>query len=286
MSNTVTSDCFCFSNDTLSLIHKYTGSTFVIKYGGSAMQDTSLQSQVIQDLSFLHCLGINIILVHGGGMFIDQWLNKLNIKPVFQDGVRITDSQTMDVVEMVLVGRVNKKLVTLLNQNSINSVGLSGQDANLVIASSISDASSNLTGQVDSVNPQLLHLLLSNNFIPVVASVASDYRGNRYNINADTIASAIAVAVKADKLILLTDTPGLLLDLNDYSTLVKKLDLEKIRSLMSHNVISGGMIPKIQSCVDALIGDVKAAHIIDGRIKHSLLYELLTYDRVGSMIVQ
>nr|CRF40193.1 Acetylglutamate kinase [Laurencia snackeyi] len=278
-------DRFYFSNDTLSLINKYIGSTFVIKYGGSAMQDFSLQSQVIKDLSLLYYLGINIVLVHGGGMFINQWLRKLNIKPLFENGVRITDTQTMDIVEMVLIGKVNKQLVSLFNQNRISSVGLSGQDANLVIASSISDSSVNLTGRVDSVNPKLLDLLLSNRFIPVIASVASDYNGNKYNINADSIASSIAVAIKAEKLILLTDMPGVLLDLNDYSTLIKELNLESVKSLKSKNVISGGMIPKIQSCVDALNGNVQSAHIIDGRIRHSLLHELLTYDRVGSMIV-
>nr|WMP11647.1 Acetylglutamate kinase [Laurencia tasmanica] len=285
MSNNSMTDRFYFSNDTLSLINKYIGSTFVIKYGGSAMQDFSLQSQVIKDLSLLYYLGINIVLVHGGGMFINQWLRKLNIKPSFENGVRITDSQTMDIVEMVLIGKVNKQLVSLFNQNSINSVGLSGQDASLVTASPMFDSSINLTGRVDSVNPKLLDLLLSNRFVPVIASVASDYHGNRYNINADTIASSIAVAIKAEKLVLLTDIPGVLLDLNDYSTLIKELNLESVKSLKSKNVISGGMVPKIQCCVDALNGNVKSAHIIDGRIRHSLLHELLTYDRVGSMIV-
>nr|YP_010951826.1 Acetylglutamate kinase [Laurencia elata]WMP12765.1 Acetylglutamate kinase [Laurencia elata] len=285
MSNNFMTDRFYFSNDTLSLINKYTGSTFVIKYGGSAMQDFSLQSQVIKDLSLLYYLGINIVLVHGGGMFINEWLRKLHIEPSFENGVRITDSQTMDIVEMVLIGKVNKQLVSLLNQNSINSVGLSGQDASLVTASPMFDSSINLTGRVDSVNPKLLDLLLSNRFVPVIASVASDYHGNRYNINADTIASSIAVAIKAEKLVLLTDIPGVLLDLNDYSTLIKELDLESVNSLKSKNVISGGMIPKVQCCVDALNGNVKSAHIIDGRIRHSLLHELLTYDRVGSMIV-
>lgn len=285
MSNNSMTDRFYFSNDTLSLINKYIGSTFVIKYGGSAMQDFSLQSQVIKDLSLLYYLGINIVLVHGGGMFINQWLRKLNIKPSFENGVRITDSQTMDIVEMVLIGKVNKQLVSLFNQNSINSVGLSGQDSSLVTASPMFDSSINLTGRVDSVNPKLLDLLLSNKFVPVIASVASDYHGNRYNVNADTIASSIAVAIKAEKLVLLTDIPGVLLDLNDCSTLIKDLNLDTVKSLKSNNVISGGMVPKIQCCVDALHGNVQSAHIIDGRIRHSLLHELLTYDRVGSMIV-
>ena len=285
MSNTLITDRFYFSDDTLSLLDKYNGSTFVIKYGGSAMKNSSLQLQVIKDLSLLYYLGINIILVHGGGMFIDQWLHKLNIQPSFENGVRVTDPQTMDIVEMVLIGRVNKRLVSLFNRNNITSVGLSGQDANLVTASSMFGSVNNFTGRVDSVNPNLLKLLLSNKFIPVIASIACDVHGNRYNINADTIASSIAVAIKADKLVLLTDTPGVLLDLHDCSTLIKQLNLDSINSLKSSNVISGGMIPKIQSCIDALNGDVKSTHIIDGRIKHALLHELLTHDRLGSMIV-
>lgn len=285
MSNPLTANRFYFSDDTLSLVRKYTGSTFVIKYGGSAMQDKSLQVQVIKDLSLLYSLGINIILVHGGGIFIDQWLRRLNIQPRFKNGLRVTDSQTMDIVEMVLIGKVNKQLVSLLNQNHLESVGLSGQDASCVTASSMSNSVDNFTGQVDSVNPQLLRLLLSNRFVPVVASIACDLKGNRYNINADTIASSIAVATQADKLILLTDTPGVLLDLSDHSTLIKKLNLDDIESLKTDNIITGGMIPKVQSCLDALNGNVKSTHIIDGRITHALLYEVLTCARVGSMIV-
>nr|YP_010171038.1 acetylglutamate kinase [Chondria tumulosa]QSD57179.1 acetylglutamate kinase [Chondria tumulosa] len=285
MSNNSATDGFYFSHDTLSLISKYTGSTFVVKYGGSAMQNYSLQSHVIRDLSLLHWFGINIILVHGGGIFINHWLDKLGIIPRFENGVRITDAKTMEIVEMVLIGKVNKKLVSLLNQNNIMSIGLSGQDARFITASSMFDSPTNLTGQVDSVDTKLLNLLISNKFLPVVASVATDYIGNSYNINADTIASSIASALNAEKLILLTDTPGILLNVNDHSTLVKDLNLEIINSLRLNNVISGGMIPKVQSCIDALNNNVKSTHIIDGRTKHSLLYEVLTYERIGSMIV-
>jgi len=285
MSNNLAPDRFYFSHDTLSLINKYTGSTFVIKYGGAAMQNSNLQLQVIEDLSLLYSFGINIILVHGGGIFINQWLDKLNIKPCFKNGIRVTDSQTMDIVEMVLVGKINKELVSLINQNNIMSVGLSGQDASLITASAMFTSIDNFTGKVDSVNPKLLQLLLSNRFIPVIASVASDSKGNRYNINADTIASSIASALKAEKLILLTDTPGVLLDVNNHNSLVKDLNLDLIENLKAQNLIVGGMIPKIQACVDALNNNVNSAHIINGTIQHSLLYEILTYDRIGSMIV-
>ena len=285
MSNTLLSDSFYFSPDTLSLIYKYTGSTFVIKYGGTAMKDMQIRSQVVQDLSLLHFLGLNIILVHGGGIFVNNWLSKLNIQPRFEDGVRVTDSQTMDIVEMVLIGKINKNLVSLLNKNNILSVGLSGQDANLVVASRMYDSTSNLTGRIDLVNPKLLELLISNKLVPVVASVAADYDGNRYNVNADTVAGHIASAIGADKLILLTDTPGVLRDTNDNSTLIKNLDFVTISQLKSRHIISNGMIPKIDSCVYAVNNKVASAHIIDGTIKHALLHEVLTYNRIGSMIV-
>nr|YP_009399792.1 acetylglutamate kinase [Digenea simplex]ARW69611.1 acetylglutamate kinase [Digenea simplex] len=285
MSNTIMSDRFYFAPETLSLINKYSGSTFVIKYGGSAMQNTLLQSQVIKDLSLLYFLGINIVVVHGGGIFINDWLHKLNIKPEFQNGVRITNSETIEIAEMVLVGKINKQLVSLFNQNHLVPVGLSGKDANLIQASPMFKSPNNFTGQVDSVNPQLLRLLLSNRFIPVIASIASDVSGKTYNINADTIASSIASELNAEKLILITDTPGILRDVQDPSSLIKNLTLGTIDSLISQGIISGGMIPKIKSCVDALQSNVKSVHIIDGRLQHSILYELLTYDRVGSMIV-
>lgn len=285
MSNLSTFDRFYFLKDVLPLFHKYLGSTFVIKYGGSAMQNDSLKSQVIQDICFLHFLGINLVLVHGGGLFVNDWLRKLSIEPKFIDGVRITDSETMQIVEMVLVGKVNKELVSLFNQNNVFSVGLSGKDGSLIKASSLFTQQNNLTGKVDYVNGRILNLLLSNKCIPVVASVASDFKGKTYNINADTVASAIASSLKADKLILLTDTPGVLRDLNNSSTLIKNLDLDLVRQLQSNKIISGGMIPKIQCCITALESCVESVHIIDGRIKHSLLYEILTEDRIGSMIV-
>nr|YP_009395865.1 acetylglutamate kinase [Herposiphonia versicolor]ARW64845.1 acetylglutamate kinase [Herposiphonia versicolor] len=285
MSNLSTSERFYFSHDTLSLINKYSGSTFVIKYGGSAMKNSSLKLNIIQDISFLRSLGIKIILVHGGGYLIDHWLSKLNIQPKFQDGLRVTDAITMDVVEMVLSGHINKNLVSLFSRHNINSVGLSGKDASLVMATPLFDNSNNFAGRINKINIDLLNIFLSNDIFPVVASVATDLQGITYNINADTLASSIASSVKADKLILLTDTPGLLYDLNDTSTVIKDLNLEKINDLNSKGIIKNGMIPKINCCIDAINNNVPAAHIIDGRIRYSLLYEILTYERVGSMLV-
>lgn len=285
MSNLSSFDRFYFLKDILSFFHKYIGSTFVVKYGGSAMQNDLLKSSVIEDICLLHRLGINIVLVHGGGFLINDWLTKFKIQPKFVDGVRVTDYDTMQIVEMVLVGKINKELVSLLNQNNVFSVGLCGKDGNLIEASPLFNMPNNLTGKVDYINNRVINLLLSNKCVPVVASVASNCDGETYNINADTVASSIASSLKADKLILLTDTPGILTDLSNSSTLIKYLNLDKIKNLQSNNVISGGMIPKVQSCIAALESNVKSAHIIDGRVKHSLLYEVLTEDRIGSMIV-
>nr|YP_009397719.1 acetylglutamate kinase [Dipterosiphonia australica]ARW66905.1 acetylglutamate kinase [Dipterosiphonia australica] len=285
MSNLLSSDRFYFSPDTLSLIRKYAGSTFVIKYGGSAMKDKSLQLNVIQDISLLYSLGIKVILVHGGGYLVNDWLCKLNIEPKFEEGLRVTDAKTMEIVEMVLSGNINNHLVSLLNQNNILSVGLSGKDANLVTAVPLFKNSENFTGQVVNVNVKVLNILLNNHYIPVVASIASDLKGYTYNINADTLASSIASSIKANKLILLTDTPGLLYDVDDKLSLIKNLNLSKINNLKSEGIIKDGMIPKVDSCVHALNNDVSEVHIIDGRIRYSLLYEILTYDRIGSMLV-
>nr|YP_009393595.1 acetylglutamate kinase [Bostrychia simpliciuscula]ARW62157.1 acetylglutamate kinase [Bostrychia simpliciuscula] len=285
MSNLLNLDRFSFLKDILPFLQRYFGSTFVIKYGGSVIQNDLLKSDVIKDICLLHCLGINIVLVHGGGFLINHWLHKLKIQPKFVDGVRVTDSDTMQVVEMVLTGKINNELVSLLNQNNVFSVGLCGKDGNLIKASSLSNMPNNLTGKVDYVDNKIINLLLSNKCIPVVASVASDFNGKTYNINADAVASSIASSLKADKLILLTDTPGILSDLHNSSTLIRYLNLDKIKHLQLNNIISGGMIPKVNSCVSALNSHVRSAHIIDGRVKHSLLYEVFTKQRIGSMIV-
>lgn len=285
MSNFSASDGFYFSSDTLALINQYSGSTFVIKYGGSAMKDNALKINIIQDISLLHLLGIKIILVHGGGYLIDNWLNKLGIKPKFHNGLRITDIQTMEVVEMVLSGHINKNLVTLLSRYNVNSIGLSGKDAGLITAVPLYDSVDNFTGKVDKINVNLLDILMCNNLLPVIASVAADLQGCSYNINADTLASSIASSLQADKLILITDMPGLMFDVNDSSTLMKHINLNQIHRLTSEGVIKDGMIPKIDSCIDALNNNVAAAHIIDGRVRYSLLHEVLTYNRIGSMLV-
>nr|YP_009295252.1 acetylglutamate kinase [Dasya binghamiae]AOH77264.1 acetylglutamate kinase [Dasya binghamiae] len=285
MSKNLNFDRFAFISDLFPFIQKYVGSTFIIKYGGSVMQDEFLKYKVIEDIAFLYSLGIKIILVHGGGPFINQWLSKLNIQPRFDNGIRLTDRSTMEIVEMVLVGQVNKDLVNLLNQNTVPAIGLCGKDSNLIMASPLFNKSENLVGKIDSINNKILNLLLNNNYIPVIASVASGLDNQTYNVNADTVAGAIAQSLKAEKLILLTDTPGVMLDINDSSSLIKNLNFSDVQRLKQNLVISGGMIPKVDCCINALNGHVKSTHIIDGRIKNALLHELLTLDRIGSRIV-
>ena len=257
----------------------------VIKYGGAAMKNNDLKLKVIQDILFLYNLGIKLVLVHGGGPMINDWLNYLNIKPIFEKGIRITDAQTMEIVEMVLVGKVNKDLVNLINVYSNVGIGLSGKDANLLLASPMFPDSENLVGTIDHVNTETLNLLLNSGYIPIIASVASSKNGTTYNVNADTVASSIAQSLDADKLILLTDTPGVLTDIQNTDTLQKFINVDTVQRLCKQNIIQGGMVPKVECCINALHNNVESTHIIDGRIEHALLYELLTENRLGSQIV-
>ena len=271
-------------NQSLSSIQLLAGSTIVIKYGGAAMSSYDLKKKVIEDILFLSYIGLRIILVHGGGPVINYWLNKINIEPRFKNGVRLTDYQTMEIVEMVLSGKVNKEIVGLINQKKSCAIGLSGKDANFVIASKLNSLDNDYVGTVKCVNIELINLFLDNGYIPVISSVASDEMGYTYNINADVMAGSLAQSLKADKLVLLTDTPGIMLDVNSSATLLRNLNIIDISRLKNNNVISGGMIPKVDCCVDALKNHVKSAHIIDGRVPHSLLLELFTVDRIGSML--
>nr|YP_009399181.1 acetylglutamate kinase [Taenioma perpusillum]ARW68578.1 acetylglutamate kinase [Taenioma perpusillum] len=276
---------FSFVDDILPIVNKCSGKIFVIKYGGSIMLNDKLKFKIVQDISFLHSLGVKIILVHGGGPLINNYLSKLNIQPSFQDGIRVTDDTTIEIVEMVLSGKINKDLVSLLNQNNVLSVGLSGKDANIVMSSPFSSDLSNLVGKIDSIDNKFLRLLLANNYIPVISSISPGYNNKTYNINADIFAGFIAKSLLADKLILLTDIPGVMFNINDPSTIIKRLTLSQINDLKESSVISGGMIPKVDCCVQALQAGVKSAHIIDGKLEHSLLYELLTDSGIGSRII-
>nr|YP_010902552.1 acetylglutamate kinase [Hypnea nidifica]WCH54407.1 acetylglutamate kinase [Hypnea nidifica] len=276
-----------FIQDLMSispLIRQYIGQVIVVKYGGSAMQNESLKKMVIDDILFLHLLGIKIIIVHGGGPIINQWLYRCNIKPSFQNGVRITDKETMEIVQMVLEGKVNKNLVSMLNLFGNYAIGLSGRDLNLIHPVPLSSNSNDFVGTVHRVDPKILNSLLNDGYIPVIASVASDSTGRIYNINADTVAGALAKALKAEKLIFLTDTFGIMYDISKPDTLLKTLTVPEILDLKESNVISGGMIPKVDCSIDVLRFNVQSVHIINGCIPHALLLEVLTSERVGSML--
>ena len=272
-------------SEALPYIQQFSGRTVVVKYGGAAMKDSSLKDKVIRDIVFLSCVGLRPILVHGGGPEINSWLDKLGIEPQFKNGLRVTDAPTMDVVEMVLVGRVNKEIVSLINQSGGMAVGLCGKDGNLITARPQGDESIGFVGEVSSVNIKVLETLSKSGYIPVVSSVAADDSGQAYNINADTVAGEIAAALGAEKLILLTDTRGILTNYKDTSTLIPKVDIREARELINDGIVSGGMIPKVNCCVRSLAQGVKAAHIIDGRIPHALLLEIFTDVGIGTMIL-
>jgi len=272
-------------SEALPYIQQLAGKTIVVKYGGAAMKDSALKDQVIRDVVLMACVGLRPVLVHGGGPEINTWLDKLGIEPQFKNGLRVTDAATMDVVEMVLVGRVNKELVALINQAGGSAIGLCGKDANLITARPSDQEGIGFVGEVTSVNAKILEALVNVGQIPVVSSVAADEMGQAYNINADTVAGEIAAALGAEKLILLTDTAGILRDYRDRSTLIPKLDIQEARKLIDTGIVSGGMIPKVGCCVRSLAQGVRAAHIIDGRVPHALLLEIFTDSGIGSMLV-
>ena len=272
-------------SEALPYIQQFTGRTVVVKYGGAAMKDSTLKDKVIRDVVFLACVGLRPVVVHGGGPEINSWLGKLGIEPQFKNGLRVTDAATMDVVEMVLVGRVNKELVSLINRAGGKAVGLCGKDGNLIKARPDGREGIGFVGEVSSVDTKLVESLVNSGYIPVVSSVAADEMGQAYNINADTVAGEIAAALGAEKLILLTDTAGILENYKEPSTLIAKVSIQEARQLIDKGIVGGGMIPKVNCCVRSLAQGVRAAHIIDGRIPHALLLEIFTDEGIGSMIV-
>ena len=259
-------------SEALPYIQRFANKRIVIKYGGSAMADKTLQNAVFRDLALLSSVGVQIVVVHGGGPEINQWLEKLGIKPVFRDGLRITDTETMDVVEMVLTGRVNKQIV-------------SGIDGGLIEARTLGDGSHGLVGEVAKVNTKLLSPLLEKGYVPVISSVANSSDGRSHNINADTVSGELAAALGAEKLILLTDTPGILRNENDPSSLIEKIRLSEARELIDRGIVKAGMKPKVECCIRSLAQGVNAAHIIDGRTPHSLLLEVFTDAGIGTMVM-
>ena len=285
--------------ESLPYMRQFAGKTFVIKYGGHAMVNEELKKSVILDVIMLKYIGINPILVHGGGTEIDQWMNKLGKEPTFSRGMRVTDKDTMELAEMVLVGKVNRQIVSLINRYGGKAVGVSGKDADLLLARKIAPRKVNIDGQeeivdlgqvgeVEKVKPELLEILVQNNYIPVVSSIGKSYEedevADSLNINADYVAGDIAAALQAEKLILLTDVEGIMSDPNDPATLIPTLTEETARNSIDKGSISQGMIPKVEACLKALHQGVSRAHIINGCLEHSLLLEIFTDKGIGTMV--
>ncbi len=267
----------------LPYIKRYTGKVVVVKYGGNAMVNEQLKQQVMEDIVLLWLIGVKIVLVHGGGPEITELMDRLGKKPEFVDGLRVTDKETVDIVQMVLAGKVNKTLVNLLEMKGGKAIGLSGMDGRLIEAK-VKDEKLGYVGEVTKIHIKPVTDLLNNGYIPVVSTVGCDKSGNAYNINGDTAAAHIAGALNAERLILMTDIAGILRDKNDPATLIPELTLPQADELRREGVISGGMIPKVDCCVTAIHAGVKNAVIMDGRVPHSILMELLTNEGAGTWI--
>ena len=271
-------------SEALPYIQSFSGRKIVIKYGGSVMEKDILRKAVFRDIALLASVGVRPIIVHGGGPEINNWLIKLKIKPKFESGLRVTDEKTMEIVEMVLMGRVNKQIVRGINETGAISIGLSGLDGNLIQARKLKSSTHGFVGDISKVNSNILDPLIDKGYIPVISSIGSTNNGISLNINADYVAGEIAAAINAEKLILLTDTPGILKDLNNPKSLIRNINLKEARKYIAENIISDGMKPKTECCIRAIAQGVKATHIIDGRIEHALLLEIFTDTGKGTMI--
>ena len=268
----------------LPYIQKWSGKTIVVKYGGNAMINEELKSAVMSDIVLLQLVGINVVLVHGGGPEISDTLKQMGKESKFINGLRVTDKETIDVVQMVLAGKVNKSLVQRLEQHSGKAIGLCGLDGRMLMAEKKSTAYDlGFVGEITEVNTQIIEDATKNGYVPIISTVAGGYNGAVYNINADLAAARIAAEMKAAKLILMTDIKGLLKDKDDENTLIPVVNVSEVPSLKKEGIISGGMIPKIDCCVEAVRRGVKRAHIIDGRIPHSILIEMFSDEGVGTM---
>ena len=271
-------------SDALPYIQQYNKKTVVVKYGGNAMTNDALKEAVMSDIVLLSTVGIRIVLVHGGGPEINAMLEKTGKESKFVNGLRYTDKETMDIVQMVLCGKVNKDLVDLLHQHKGRAIGLCGLDGHMIEAKQL-NPDLGLVGDITKINPEIINDTLDKGYIPVISTVAGGENGEVYNINADTAAARIAAEMGAENLILMTDIVGLLLDKDDESTLIHTVGVSEVPYLKRQGVVSGGMIPKIDCCVEAVRRGVTKTNIIDGRIPHSILIELLTNEGAGTMII-
>jgi acetylglutamate kinase len=269
--------------EALPYIQRFRGKVVVVKYGGAAMTDPDLAGLFAQDVVLMRSVGMRPVVVHGGGPQIGRLMKRLGMEPEFRDGLRVTDADTLDVARMVLVGKVNRDIVSAINVHGPLAVGLSGEDAGLITASA-RDPLLGYVGDVEAVNPGILDRLLAEELIPVVATIGTDLEGQAYNINADTAAGAVAVAVRAEKLVYLTDVVGVLRDIGNPFSLIQTATADELDGLVAGGVLTGGMIPKIDSCTHAVRNGVKHAHILDGRVPHALLLEMFTRDGIGTMV--
>ncbi len=269
----------------LPYIKKYNGKIVVIKYGGNAMINDHLKEQVMEDVVLLSLIGVKVVLVHGGGPEITETMKKVGKESVFLDGLRVTDKETAEIVQMVLAGKINKSLVNLLEVKGGRAMGLSGMDDRMILCE-MKDSRLGYVGKITGVNVTPVLDLLEKGYIPVLSTVGVDKEGNVYNINADTAAAYIAGALQAERLISLTDIAGILKDPNDPETLISELDIEEANQLFEQGVISGGMIPKVECCIDAIRRGVRKVIIMDGRVPHSILIETLTDEGAGTMVVE
>lgn len=280
--------------EALPYIQKFAGKTVVIKYGGHAMVDPALKESVIMDVLLLHSVGIHPVVVHGGGPEINSMLKKMGIESQFVQGLRVTDAQTMEIAQMVLLGKLNTEMVSLLNRFGGKGVGLSGKDAQLLMAvkkpmqmqnsqGEMEEVDLGQVGEIQSVTPDIVMTLLEQGYIPVISPVASGEEGETYNVNADTAAGKIAEALKADKLLLLTDVRGILRDVKDTDSLISSISRTEVDQLVEEGIISGGMLPKVECALAALEGGVGSVHMLDGRLSHAILLELFTDGGIGTM---
>lgn len=269
--------------EALPYIKQFQDAVIVVKYGGSAMADPELATTFAEDIVLLRSVGMRPVVVHGGGPQIGHHLKKLGKETRFQDGLRVTDAETLDIVRMILVGKIGRDIVGAINVHGAYAVGLSGEDGGMITAEPF-DESLGLVGRIVSVQPGIIERLLAENMIPVISTIGSDRAGQAYNINADTVAGALAAALHAEKVIYLTDVPGLLADPSDPDTLIRKTSVAEVEKMLKTAAISSGMIPKLQACVDAIRGGTASAHMLDGTIPHVLLLELLTDTGIGTMV--
>ena len=271
--------------EALPYIRRFFGATVVLKYGGNAMIDRDLAARFAEDVVLLQAVGIRTVVVHGGGPQIGELMARLGIKSEFRDGLRVTDAETLDVARMVLVGKVNREIVSSINVHGPLAVGLSGEDAGLITANE-RHPDLGFVGDVAAVNPAIVDRLLAENLIPVISTIGVDPTGQAYNINADSVAGAVAAALGAEKIIYLTDVPGLLRDVDDPTSLISRISAPELRALVGAGTLTGGMIPKIAACLDALDRGVGSAHLLDGRVPHVVLLELFTDAGIGTMITR